>query len=185
MKQKCASGFNANRLVRPEEPLQMSAQNHRSAEYRFYPDGSLDKIESRDYFHIALEANRKIGGSVDSVVVLQSDENVAKVESVDSKSPKEFLSQLKNYKGESLEANLQVVETPINANIKKGIKDNQEDLSTSNIGTVQSAKAFLNLLPIARAAKKDDIVQLLKSQKLADIKVTYIKTMNFHFDQLM
>lgn len=171
MKKNCVAKSKIDSFFRPETPLQMSAQNYRSADYKFFPDGAIDKIESRDYFHIALEANREIGGSIDSIVVLQSDEKAAKVKIVDSKSPKEYLSQLKNYKGEHLESSSQTIKTPINANIKKAIKEYQEDLSTSKIGTIQSAKAFLNILPIARVAQKDDIVQLLKSQKLAEIKV--------------
>lgn len=173
MKQNCMLEQKIERMVRPEQPLQMSVQSYRSADYRFFPDGSIDKIESRDYFHIALAANRDIGGSVDSVVVLQSDENVAKIKTVDSKSPKEYVAQLTNYKGESLETTVQTVETALGGNIKKVIKQHQAALSPKNVGTIQSSKAFLDSLTVARGAKKDDIVQLLKHPKLAEIKVFF------------
>lgn len=178
-RQNCVLKSKINHFVRPEEPLQMTAQNYRSTDYRFYPDGTIDKIESRDYFHIALEANREIGSSVDSIVVIQSDDNIAKVQTTGSKSPKEFLSQLNNYKGESLETNPQIIKVPVDSNIKKAIKHFENELSTTNIGTVQSAKAFLNILPIARVARKEDIVQLLKSKKLAEIKVRVIEINSF------
>lgn len=171
MKQNCVLEQKIERIVRPEQPLQMSVQSYRSADYRFFPDGSIDKIESRDYFHIALAANREIGGSVDSIVILQSDENVAKIEPADSKSPKEYLSQLKNYKSEGLETTAHAIEKTLESNIKKTIKQHEDGLSTKNVGTIQSSKAFLNSLPIARAAKKEDIVQLLKHPKMAGIKV--------------
>lgn len=170
-KQNCVLEQNVSRFVRPELPLQMTAQNYRSTDYRFFPDGSIDKIESRDYFHIALEANREIGASVDSIVVVQSDENVAKVKIASSKDAKEYLSQLTNYKGERLEATNLTPEKTVNDNIKVALKNHAEDLATSEIGTIRSAKAFLDILPVARVAKKDDITQLLKSKRLAEIKV--------------
>lgn len=172
MKQNCVSKTKTQHIIRPEEPLQASVQNYRSTDYQFFADGSIEKIQSRDYFHIALEANREIGGSVDSTVVLRTDGHLTKVSKVDSKTPKEFLSQLKNYKSEELATNRQDVDAPINSNIKKAVKEYQDDLTISKIGTVQSAKAFLDILPIARVAKKEDIVELLQSKKLTEIKVS-------------
>lgn len=171
MRQSCVQKSKSNHFIRPETPLQVNAQNYRTTDYRFFPDGTIDKIESRDYFHIALDANRDIGGSVDSIVVLHSNDIVTNVQSINDKTPKEFLSQLKNYKGESLETISQHIDVPIDSNIKKAIEQYETDLVTSNIGTIPSAKAFLHILPIARAAQKHDIIQLLKSKKLAEIKV--------------
>lgn len=173
MKQNCVLEQKVERIIRPEQPLQMSVQSYRSTDLRFYPDGSIDKIESRDYFHIALAANREIGGSVDSIVTLKSDENGAKVEPVDSRSPKEYLSQLENYKSDGLETTAYAAETVVNGSVKKVIKQHEDALSTKSVGTIQSSKAFLESLPLVRAAKKEDLVQLLKHPKLAEIKVSY------------
>lgn len=171
MKQNCVLEAKTNSIVRPEEPLQASVQNYRSTDYDFFADGSIEKIESRDYFHIALEANREIGGSVDSIVVLSTEGHVRKVTKVDYESPKAFLSQLKHYKGEGLETSQLNAEQPVAANIKTAIKESLESLATSSIGTVQSAKAFLNILPAVRVAKKEDIVAVLQAKKFEEIKV--------------
>lgn len=171
MKQNCVLQQTTNQIVRPEKPLQVSAQNFRSTDYEFFKDGSINKIESRDYFHIALEANRDVGGSVDSIVVLKTDGHISKVDAVDSKSAKAFLLQLKNYKSESLETAIQSAATALKANIKAAIKTHKDALGSSHIGTVKSAKAFLNILPAARVAETEDVVQLLKSQQVKDIKV--------------
>lgn len=179
LKQNCVLETKTPRIVRPEEPLQVSVQNYRSTDYQFFPDGSIEKIESRDYFHIALEANREIGGSVDSLVLLRTDGHVTKVSKADSKTAKEFLSQLNHYKGDVLETCPQNVDAPIDSNIKKAIKIYEEALVTSKIGTIQSAKAFLNILPIARVAKKEEIIQLLKSKKLQEIKVLSMHFCNY------
>lgn len=171
MKQNCVLEHKTERIVRPEKPLQTSVQSYRSTDYQFFPGGSISKIESRDYFHIALEVNGKIGGSIDSLVTLTSDGNSQTVDVVEGKSAKEFLSQLKNYKSESLETISQNVAAPINSDIKKAIEDNENALETSNIGTAQSAKAFLNILPIARVAPGKDLIKLLESKKISEIKV--------------
>lgn len=172
MKQNCVLAAPTNRIVRPEKPLQASVQNFRSTDYEFFGDGQIiKKIESRDYFHIALEANREIGGSVDSIIVLTTGGHVTKVEKVDSKTPKEFLSQLSGYNAESLESSSLNVEAPLDSNIKRAINQYEGSLGASSIGTVQSAKAFLNILSIARVAKKDDLVAVLQAKKFAEIKV--------------
>lgn len=181
MRHNCVLEQKVERIVRPEQPLQMSVQSYRSADYRFFPDGSIDKIESRDYFHIALAGNHEIGGSIDSIVTLQSDENVAKIKPIDSKSVKEYLSQLKNYKSEGLETTANTIETTAKGNIKKIIKQHEDAISTKSVGSIQSSKAFIDILPIARAAKKDEIAQLLKHPKLAEIKVSNCIRFTFNF----
>lgn len=187
LKQNCVLETKTPRIVRPEQSLQTSIQNYRNTDYKFFPDGSIERIESRDYFHIALEANREIGGSVDSLIVLRTDGHLTKVSKADSETAKEFLLQLKNYKGETLETSPQLLDEPITSNIKKAIKEYEGALTTSNIGTVQSAKAFLNILPIARIAKTEEIVPLLKAKKLQEIKVfffffIFLNLISFHID---
>ena len=119
------------------------------------------------------------------MIVLRTDGHLIKVSKADSKTAKEFLLQLKNYKGETLETNPQSLDEPITSNLKKAIKEYEDALTTSNIGTVQSAKAFLNILPIARIAKTEEIVPLLKAKKLQEIKVfffIFFNLMNFYID---
>lgn len=166
MKRNCDLEKKFEKLVRSEPSLQVSVQSHRSTDYEFFADTSVKKIASRDYFHIALEANREIGGSIDSIINLCSDENIKKVESADSNSPKEFLLNLKKYKSGSLEADIQQISSLPKSSVKKIINDNIDGLSTSNIGTLKAAKSFLKILPAVRNAKKSELVSLLKSTKL-------------------
>lgn len=172
MKQNCVLATPTMRIVRPEQPLQASVQNYRSTDYEFFADGQIiRKIESRDYFHIALEANREIGGIVDSIIVLNTDGHIASVAKIDDKTPKEFLSQLNGYKAERLESSQLNVDAPLDSNIKRAIKEYEGSLAASSIGTVQSAKAFLNILPVARVAKEEDFVAVLQAKKFEEIKV--------------
>lgn len=185
IKQNCVLEASKKRIVRPEQPLQASVQHYRSTDYEFFDDGQMiRKIESRDYFHIALEANREIGGSVDSIIVLRTDGDITNVAKVDDKTPKAFLSQLKGYKAESLESSQLNVEAPLDSNIKRAIKEHEGSLTASNIGTVQSAKAFFNILPIVRISKTEDLVAVLQAKKFVEIKVKLEKNL-FMTNQLL
>lgn len=163
------------KLIRPEQSLQVSVQSHRSTDIDFFADGSIGKIHSRDYFHIALEANSEIGGSVDSVLMLKSDASVKKIDGIDGQTAKEFLVNLKNYKSDSLETDLQQ-QAPVIPKFKKVLNDNIDGLTTSSVGTLQAAKSFLSIVPSARDAKKADLVQILKLEKFKDNLVTAFYT---------
>lgn len=172
IKQNCKLSENKEQFIRPEKPLQASLLSHRSTDYEFSAYGTVKKIDSRDYFHIALEANRNVGGSVDSIVVLVADAKLVEIDVVDDKNPKEFLAKLKGYKGLKIEGTRQTEKEINKINIRKAAKDNKEALAARNVGTLQSAKAFLNMLSVARLADKDDVVQILESKRLAKIKVS-------------
>lgn len=172
IKQSCKLSENEKQFIRPEKPLQVSLKSHRSTDYEFLANGTAKKIDSRDYFHIALKANPNVGGSVDSIVVLVADAKPVEIGAVDDKSPKEFLAKLKGYKGLKIEGTRQTQEDINKINIRKAVRDNKEALAARNVGTLQSAKAFLNILSVARYAEKDDVIQILESKKLAQIKVS-------------
>lgn len=173
IKQSCKLTDNKKQIfIRPEKPLQASLQSHRSTDYEFFANGTVKKIDSRDYFHIALEANRNVGGTVDSIVVIVANGKPDEIDAVDYKSAKEFLAKLKGYKGLKIEGKRQIQEDINKINIRKLVKDHKKALATSNVGTLQSAKAFLMILSAARYADKEDVVQILESKKLVEIKVS-------------
>lgn len=173
-KRNCLSTKQRVHFERFEQPLRVAVQSHRSTEYKFLPDGNIDAIESRDFFYIALEANRKIGSSVDSVVVLQTDETISDVTAIVDKSAKEYLSTLNKYKSETLQTEpLTAAAVPSKQNLKKAVKQNIENLNAENLGTLKAAKAFIELLPLVRQANKVELVKILKSKSLVDRKVCH------------
>lgn len=171
MKRNCVLTSNTSKLIRSEVPLQVSIQNYRSSDYAFYADGSVSKVESRDYFHIALEGNRNVGGSVDSIILIHNDGSLTDVNIANEISPKEYLAKLTNYRGDTLETEIQSNTVSEDSSIKKIIQENVDSLKFSSVGTLQSAQAFLNVFPVASNAKKDDLIAVLKSKKFADVKV--------------
>lgn len=172
IKRNCSSSKQHVLFERFEQPLRITVHNHRSTDYKFLPDGNIDAIESRDYFFIALEANRKIGSSVDSFVVLRTDETISDVPPIADKSAKEYLLTLNAYKSETLQSEpLIAAALPSKPNLKKVIKQNIENLNAENIGTLNAANAFIELLPLVRQANKAELVKILKSSSLVNRKV--------------
>lgn len=174
-KRNCSPPKQSVHFERFEQPLRVAVQNHRSTEYKFLPDGNIDTIESRDYFHVVLEANRKIGNSIDSFMVLRTDGTISDVTPIASKSAKEYLLTLTKYKSETLQSELLVDATPSKSNLKKAIKQNMDNLSADNLGTLKAANAFIELLPLVRTANKVDLVKILKSASLKERKVGTIE----------
>lgn len=176
MKRNCVLPSTKSVLIeRFEQPMRIAVQNHRSTEVSFLPDGNVDTIESRDYFYIATEANRKIGSSVDSFVVLRTDETLSDATIVDGQTEKDYLLTLKNYKAETLsgEPTPPIEETP-EKSLKQLIKQNIDNLSADQLGTSNAANAFIELLPLVRVAKKAELVQILKANTLQQIKVRIV-----------
>lgn len=171
-KRNCSSPKKSVNFERFEQPLRVTVQNHRSTEYKFLPDGNIESIESRDYFYVALEANRKIGSSVDSFVVLRTDETDSDVTPIDSKSAKDYLLTLKKYKSETLQSEPLIEATPSKQNLKQVIKQNIDNLKAEQLGTLNAANAFIELLPLVRTANKADLVKILKSPSLLERKVS-------------
>lgn len=174
-KRDCSLSEKTVRFERFEQPLRVAVQNHRSTEFRFLPDGNIERIESRDYFHVVLEANREIGSSVDSIVMLTTDETISDVTPITSKSPKEFLLTLAKYKSETLQSEPLVETVPTKQNLKKAIKQNIDNLNAENLGTLKAANAFIELLPLVRKAKKADLIKILKSPSQIERKVGLIE----------
>lgn len=185
IKRDCSSSKKVIGFERFEQPLRVAVQNHRSTEYKYLPDGNFDSIESRDYFFVALEANRKIGGSVDSFVKLQTDETISDVKPIDNKSAKEYLLTLKKYKSESLQSEPLIDALPTKQNLKKVIKQNLDNLNVANLGTLNAANAFIELLPLVRQANKVELVQILKSNSLLERKVRKVGNLNHLFIQFI
>lgn len=172
IKRDCKATKETFNFERVEQPLLVAAQNHRSTEYYFLADGNLEKVKSRDYYHIALEANRNIGSSVDSFIVLQTDGNLDDVSVVKGKNPKEFLIALKNYKGESLESQPQVAVVAAKSNIKNVVKEKANDLDRKYLGTITGAKTFIEILSLARASTKNELVKILKAKIVLEHRVS-------------
>lgn len=182
-KRNCSSPKGTVHFERFEQPLRVAVQSYRNTEYQFLSSGNIDSIESRDYFHVVLEANRKIGSSVDSFVTLRTDGSLSDVTPIVSKSAKEYLLTLTKYKSETLLTEPLLLEaTPAKQSLKKVVKENIDNLNAENLGTLKAANAFVELVPLVRTAKKDELVKILKSATLRERKVQSINlTIHDHF----
>lgn len=172
-KANCVASSKTVHFVRKERALRVKVQNHRSTSITFAANGQLDTVESRDYFHIALEANPKIGSSVDSFIALKSNGKLIDVKAAKEKSPKKFLLSLKHYKSESLETLPQISDkTTATRNFKQKVKNLADNLDWNRLGTKEASTAFVQLLPAAREASKADFLKTLRLKKIGDVKVS-------------
>lgn len=170
-KRNCVRSKDTVRFVRPEGALNVKVQNHCSTSVDFLPSGNVEKIESRDYYKISLAANSEIGNSVDSFIVLKTTGTLDEVKPIKEKDPKKYLLSLKKYKSESLETSVLEIEKYEPKSFKEAVKELAVSLETSKIGTREASNAFIQLIPVAREAKKKDILKVLKSKLAADCKV--------------
>lgn len=170
-KHTCRSKNEVHVFTRPEKALHVRVQSHRSNAISFLPSGAIESIEGRDYFHISLEVNPKIGNSVDSFMALQTDNNISDVKPIDVKSPKKFLLSLKKYTSEPLEAVAQIVPVSPDATFRKLVKNYSSDLNIKHIGTGKTASAFVELLPLMRRASQSDVLKIFNDKSVAENRV--------------
>lgn len=171
-KTNCITSKNLIRFVRSEVALKIKIQNHCSTLVTFLPSGNVEIIESRDYYNIALAANPKIGSSVDSFIALKTNGSLNDVKAIEEKTAKKFLGTLKNYKSESLETAILNVEKVEKINFRQAVKELSSYLEISKIGTRDTSRVFLQLLPLTRKTNKKEILKALKSKFAAKCKVT-------------
>lgn len=160
-----------NFYSRSEFPVKVLVQSYRSTEYTFLGDESVDTISSRDYFHISFAANTNVGGSIDSTIELKSEGHVAQVTPEKSDTINDFVASLSNYKSASLITQKIESISDEKPNIKKLVKQRVADLDSTKLGTAVAADAFLQILPVARQAKKEDLIKVLKATTLKEIRV--------------
>lgn len=168
----CVQADSVKTFIRPEIPLQVNIQSYRSTDYEFADDQSIQEILSRDYFRITMQGNNDVGGAIDSLIKLRRD-GKSEAGSISSETnPKEYLSKLTNYKSDRLESTVQEATTDAQqTNVKKLLGANIDQLGLSSVGSATSAKAFLDILPTASTATKEELVAVLKAKKFANITV--------------
>lgn len=165
LKKSCQGFADSDKVYfsRPEVPLSLRVNSYRSTSFKVAPDGSLDTVESRDYHSTSLGANEKVGGSVDSLIALEWDGRPNTVAVITAKTSAEAVSTLKGLKEQDLVSSLQHAPAP-DSTLKAIVKERLSDLDKSYLGTMTSAFALVDILPIAKGSDKKEIVQVLKAR---------------------
>lgn len=171
VKRNCQTGNDTSYFTRSDMPLSVSVNSHHTAELVLVNDGSLDSVESRDYHQLTLAANKNVGGSVDCIIKLKSDGSIGKVAVLDVKSVTEAVETLKELKEQSLRTS--VLEEKATQTIKDIVKERADDLAKEQLGTLHSAYALVDILPIARLASKEQFVQILKARSFQENRVSF------------
>lgn len=172
LKNKCEPLNGTVSFGRTEVPLSVQVNSYRSTSYKVTPDGSLDTVESRDFHSIKLAANKNVGGTVDSLMTLDWDGRDGKVDVITAVSTTEAIATLTFLKEQPL--NVPATERTIRpaTTLKAIVKERIDDLDKTYLGTMTSAFALVDIVPIARAANQKEIVQILKARTTKEHLVT-------------
>lgn len=168
---------------RTEVPLGVTVDSYRSTSYKVTPHGSLDTVENRDFHAIRLQANRNVGGAVDSLLQLEWNGVEGKVAVIDVETIEEALKSIDWLKKQSLYVDASVVNSGSSdepVSFKAVVKERLSDLEQSNLGKIGSAFTLVDILPAASKANQKEILQVLKARSTQDILVSFISSSNAH-----
>ncbi|CAG9774022.1 unnamed protein product [Ceutorhynchus assimilis] len=170
-------------LKHSDEILGTKILSERINEYT-YDDKIVKTITSKERHEIFIEAKQQLGSIIKSeqIIIHQgtitiTKMNAATIEIALSEAAKDLT-----------EASL-ITEADSKQNHKQFNKEVglvREHLRNQHLGSIKSAKAFLDLLSIARTASKDDISKTLSSKKNKDVVLQlydilgYAQTQNSH-----
>lgn len=87
---------------RSDGALGVKVISDRKANFKVTKDGTLDKIDSLETHHFEIAANRKAGGTVESLISLKFDGSISNIQALDENSVEAAVSKLKNIQEQSL-----------------------------------------------------------------------------------
>ncbi|XP_049284948.1 microsomal triacylglycerol transfer protein [Anopheles funestus] len=163
--------YDAKRMERPEYALRSSLKTSRSTDFTVSTEGALQKVTSQDYVKYLLNAHDQFGAYYESVMQLNVQGSAQKTTTVEGSSVEGIVKQL------ALER-----ETLLTQEFVMPCKDNNCDsvisvfkhykksLSNANVGKEASATAMIDLVQVARHARKEDLLRMLKAKSSNEIK---------------
>ncbi|XP_052897593.1 microsomal triacylglycerol transfer protein [Anopheles moucheti] len=163
--------YDAKRMERSEYALRSSLKTSRSTDFTVSTEGALQKVTSQDYVKYLLNAHDQCGAYYESVMQLNVQGGAQKTATVEGSSLEEVVIKL------ALER-----ETLLTQEFKATCKDKncesvislfkhyKKSLTNDNVGKEASATALVDMVQVARHAKKEDLLRLLKAKSSHEIK---------------
>uniref|UniRef100_A0A182VSW7 Vitellogenin domain-containing protein n=1 Tax=Anopheles minimus TaxID=112268 RepID=A0A182VSW7_9DIPT len=162
--------YDAKRMERHEYALRSSLKTSRSTDYTVSTEGALQKVTSQDYVKYLLNAHDQIGAYYESIMQLNVQGSAQKTATVEGSSIEAIVKQL-GLERETLLT--QEFYAPCKDNCDSVIslfKHYKKSLSNGNVGKEASATALVDMVQVARNAKKEDLVRMLKAKSSNEIK---------------
>uniref|UniRef100_A0A182YHE5 Vitellogenin domain-containing protein n=1 Tax=Anopheles stephensi TaxID=30069 RepID=A0A182YHE5_ANOST len=163
--------YDDKRLERSEYALRSSLKTSRNTDFTVSTEGALQKVMSQDYVKYLLNAHDQLGAYYESIMVLNVHGSAQKATTAEGSSIETIVKQLA-LEGETLLT--QEFETPCKDSHCESIislfKRYKASLANENVGKQASATALVDMVEVARHAKKEDLLRLLKAKSSNEIK---------------
>ncbi|XP_050078974.1 microsomal triacylglycerol transfer protein [Anopheles maculipalpis] len=163
--------FDDKRMEWTEYALRSNLKTSRSTDFTVSTEGSLQKVKSQDYVKYLLNAHNQFGAYYESIMELNVLGTAQKISTAEGSSLETIVKQL-SLEGETLLT--QEFQTPCKANNCESIiglfKRYKTSLTNENVGKEASATALVDMVEVARHAKKEDLLRLLKAKSSHEIK---------------
>ncbi|KAG4073104.1 hypothetical protein HA402_009523 [Bradysia odoriphaga] len=170
MKSNCKSddlGYHS----RDTTAIGVSVVSWRMSDFVVTQDGTLDKVESREYHEIAVNAFKSAGGGLESVISLKFDGSISNIPTIKEATIGAAVKSIKGMKSQPLLSNVDSKSgRPKTPNLKDLVKSYKDDLADEHVGKFRNALAIASMVPAARSATKDELLQILKSHTMKDYR---------------
>lgn len=170
MKTNCKSqdlGYHS----RDATAIGVSVVSWRMSDFVVTQDGTLDKVESREYHEITVNAFKSAGGGFESVISLKFDGSISNIPTIKEATIGAAVKSIKGIKSQPLPSNVDLKSgISKTSNLKSLVKSYKDDLTDANIGKFRSSLAIANMVPVARTTPKDELLQILKSHTMKDYR---------------
>ncbi|XP_055917312.1 microsomal triacylglycerol transfer protein isoform X2 [Eupeodes corollae] len=159
------SNWDLKVSYRSEAPLGVSMKPSLKVEYELAQDGSLLKVRSHETHSLALNAKPDAGSQVKSEVVLKHVAG-SPVTQLTFETLNDTISSLENFRAFELQAEVDGSTSEIKGvTLSEKISAYKNELTDENIGKESTALLLVELLPIARITKTQEIVEILEANK--------------------
>lgn len=133
--------------------------------YDVSADGTIVKVKSTERVRTYLALNPKIVSSFQSILKLESDGVISEVEKLEGKTIEDILKFFVGISGTSLLSQVELPQSPsTTSNFLTLVKENKKVLANENIGKVEIANAFIQILRIARKTGIDEFLRVLNAR---------------------
>ncbi|KAF4513818.1 UNVERIFIED_CONTAM: hypothetical protein B566_EDAN015881, partial [Ephemera danica] len=164
-------------IAHPEKVLAALVNSRRDAKYTLNSDLSvLQSVETSEQHEMVAALRSEAGGAVQVMQEIKIIDNPGNAKPVKADNAEAAVVQIGSNLGVTfnkeslvLEAESPMCQDAECPTISKLVKENRAQLENSNLGTFRSALTFIKMINVVRAAKKDEIIKVLKSSKNLDI----------------
>lgn len=91
---------------RSDKAIGVSVRTDRNAEFKVTENGLLDKIESRERHHVSIVANKNVGTTIESIMLLRYDGSESKVPIISAQSIEDAVETISDYERVSIESSV-------------------------------------------------------------------------------